>query len=296
MNRGILYILLVLPSLSHAVVCKSVGGDGEVAFTHYPSAECPQGVAVPEYSRTGPPVERVQRVDTRASERPAAFAGYESMQITQPEDDGVVRNNTGQVSVGISLNPDLLAGHFVTVYLDGKAFRGRYGSSTVDLDGVDPGRHELTAQVSDARGRTLQRTGEISFTYLRALPLQVREVTSGRIKGVFLGGPQAAGSPVTIRFPTSMKEYKGTVDGQGNWSVDVGSELATENRFEVSVQSGSTVFKRSQDLSPALIRDPVPQNPSGFGPAAPADFRSRGGAISTTPGQTNPAFAPNYSP
>lgn len=297
MNRRILCLLLVLPSLSHAVVCKTVDADGVATFTNLPTAECPDGAALPDYSVPGSPVERVRRVDSPVGTRPAdEFAGYAAMRITQPEDGGVVRNNAGQVSVEVEFDPDLLAGHFVTVYLDGKAYRGRYGSRTVDLAGVEPGEHELSAQVTDARGRTLQRSPEITFTYLRALPLQVREVTSKQVKGVFLGGPAAIDSPVTIRFPNSNKEYKGKIGADGTWTVDVGNELATANRFDISVRTGATEFKRSQTLNPAIRRDGAPQNAPGFGPAAPADYSSRGGAISTTPGQTNPAFAPNYTP
>lgn len=291
MHRGWMLALAMFPAMGHAVICQTVGDDGVVSFTNVPGSECPRGSELPEYSAPARAVERAQQVDTGISARQVKFPGYREIAIASPEDDGVVRNNAGSVTVQLALEPALKADHFVTAYLDGKSVQGRYGSSQVQLTGVDPGEHELRAKVSDAQGKTLIEAKTISFTLLRALPLQVRGVGPKAINGVFLGGPQATGSKVTVRFP-SGKEYTGEVDAGGGWTVEVEGEPLAESRFDVTVSSGNLEFKRTQAINPALLQ----QGGGTFEPSGGADFTPDGGAISTTPGTTNPAFAPKYNP
>ncbi len=157
MNRKLLFVLLLLPGLAHAVICKTVGEDGVASFTDVPAAECPQGSRIPDYSRPAPVVEQAGSVNTGVSARQVEFAGYESIEIVSPEADGTVRSNEGKVPVVVELEPGLQQSHFITAYLDGKAYRGRYGSSQVELTGVDRGTHTLRVKVSDTQGQDLDR-------------------------------------------------------------------------------------------------------------------------------------------
>ncbi len=79
MNTKFLFVLLLLPGLAHAVVCKTVGEDGVASFTDVPAAECPQGSRIPEYSRPEPVVERAGSVNTGVSARQVDFAGYDQV-------------------------------------------------------------------------------------------------------------------------------------------------------------------------------------------------------------------------
>ncbi|MGB5450983.1 MAG: DUF4124 domain-containing protein [Sedimenticolaceae bacterium] len=308
MNTKFLFVLLLLPGLAHAVVCKTVGEDGVASFTDVPAAECPQGSRIPEYSRPEPVVERAGSVNTGVSARQVAFAGYESIEIDRPEDGGTVRSNEGRVPVIVQLDPGLQQSHFITAYLDGRATRGRYGSSQIELTGVDPGTHKLQAIVSDSKGKTLIESETVSFTLLRMQPIRVLQVAPNPsnvdeyiISGQFLGGPVAqpdsAGAEVTIHFPDSDEKYKGKVDKNLNWVVEVGSEPAIEKRFDVAVKVLDLEFKKTQDINPSISR-PVytPPPSSGYLPSPATDYRAKGGGISTTPGQTNPAFTPKYTP
>lgn len=297
MKSSWLWALALFPAMGHAVICQTVGEDGVVSFTNIPGGECPRGSALPEYAPSAaPPVERAEQVDTGISARQVKFPGYREIAIASPQDDGVVRNNTGSVTVQLELDPALQGDHFVTAYLDGKAVQGRYGSSQVQLTGVDPGTHKLRAKVSDAKGRTLIETSTISFTLLRAQPLQVREVAprsdNGKyiVKGVFLGGPMAVGSTVTIQFPGSDKKYEAKVASDLSWIVEVGTEPANQERFDVKVKTpGNLEFSKTQDINPTILKPSYTPPPS-------ADYTPSGSGISTTPGKTNPAFAPKYTP
>jgi hypothetical protein len=308
MNMKLLCVILLLPGLAHAVICKTVGPDGVASFADVPAAECPQGSRIPDHSRPAPVVEQAGSVDTGVSARQVKFAGYESIEILSPEADGAVRSNEGRVPVSVELKPVLQQSHFITAYLDGKAFSGRYGSSEITLTGVDPGTHKLQARVSDSGGKTLIESETMSFTLLRMQPIKVLQVAPNPkndgtyiISGQFLGGPvaqpDAAGAEVTIRFPDSDDEYKGKVDKLLNWVVEVDSEPATEERFDVTVKVLDLEFKKTQDINPSVSRPTyTPPPSSGYAPSPATDYRAKGGGISTTPGRTNPAYTPKYTP
>lgn len=170
--------LLLLPGLAHSVICKTVGADGVTSFTDVPAAECPQGSRIPKYSPPAAVVEQAGSVDTGVTARQVKFAGYESVEIVSPEADGTVQHNSGNVQVSIKLDPGLQQSHFITAYLDGKAFRGRYGSGQVSLTGVDRGTHKLYVKVSDSKGKTLIKSDTISFTVRQTHPkLIVNRIT-----------------------------------------------------------------------------------------------------------------------
>ena len=294
MNRAVLIALLLLPGLAQAVICKTVGPDGVVSFSNVSASECPPGSRMPEYVRPAPPAERAGAVDAGVSARQVKFAGYESIEITHPEDGATIRGNEGRVPVLVELEPGLQQSHFITAYLDGMAHKGRYGSSQVVLTGVDPGTHRLRIRVSDSKGVNLIDSREISFTLLRTQPLQVREIrplaNTGDyvVSGVFLGGPTAVGSKVTIQFPGSAEVYTAEVAADQTWSVEVGTEPATQDRFDVNVLTpGNIEFKKTQVINPTILNPSyAPQPWQGYSPGS--------GGISSTPGQTNPAYRPNY--
>ena len=104
-----------------------------------------------------------------------------------------------------------------------------------------------------------------------------------------------------IRFPLIGTEYKGKVEADGTWTIDVGGEPVSEPRYQVNVNTGGLQFSKTQDTDPEGFEGqgvvnyrsgPAPD----YDPAAPPDYTPKGGGISTTPGQTNPAFRPNYTP
>jgi hypothetical protein len=261
-----------------------------------------------DYMPSAPPaVERAQQMDTGISARQVKFAGYREFAIASPPNDGVVRNNTGSVTVQLGLDPGLQADHFVTVYLDGKAYRGRFGSSNVELTGVDPGEHRLRAKVIDAKGKTLIESEQVTFTLQRMLlKIQVKKVEADpdrpgkfTISGTFLGPRD---SDVTLLFSDVGGTYGGKVGDYGAWTIDVGSEPAAEaiqNRLEVRVVTpASAEFKRVLDVKQVPISNAnyrAADSP-GYDATASPDYSPTGSSVSTTPGKTNPAFAPKYTP
>ena len=92
------------------------------------------------------------------------FKGYQSINILQPEADGVVRSNEGKVPVAIKLEPGLQRGHRVALYIDGKAVEDGFDGLAIELSGVERGTHSIQAAVSDEKGKQLIKSASVSFT------------------------------------------------------------------------------------------------------------------------------------
>jgi hypothetical protein len=309
MNRKLLFVLLLLPGLAHAVICKTVGPDGFASFTDVPAAECPQGSRIPEHSRPAPVVEQAGSVDTGVSARQVDFTGYESIEIVSPEDGGAVRSNEGRVPVVVALEPGLKQSHFITAYLDGKTHKGRYGNSEVVLTGVERGTHRLYVKVSDSKGKTLIKSSVISFTVHQTRP----EITVNPITGddyistndpssVPVRGMSDGDGPVILRFPGGGQEFgpgevspETQTDGNEtyNWEILVPrSVLEKEASFEARAGRFKTISTHSVD--PKLFSGFRRYEPNWTPP--PADYTPPTGGIPTTQGQTNPGFTPKYTP
>jgi len=177
MNRKALLALLLTPGMAHAVICKSVDAEGVVSYSDVPASECRTRVNLPP-SSTYAPRELPKTVTVPPgppqSAAPKAFAGYESINIVQPEVDGTVRSNEGNVTVVVGTQPDLQPGHRVKLFIDGGAVPGEFDGNVIDLQGVNRGTHSLRAVVSDEKGRRQGESPRIRFT-LRKVGLYDQE-------------------------------------------------------------------------------------------------------------------------
>ena len=202
-------------------------------------------------------------MDAGVSARQVKFAGYDSIEIVSPEDGGTVRSNEGRVPVVVRLEPELQQSHFVTAYVDGRAYKGRYGRSEITLTGVDRGTHNMYVTVRDSKGKTLIQSETINFTLHQAhSSITVNPITGDDyvnkydpdvvpVRGLYTG---TSGAGVYLRFPVTglvtkwvsvgaTKEIKYTIvtaDGREklvtetyNWEILVPHKLlATEASFE----------------------------------------------------------------
>jgi hypothetical protein len=95
------------------------------------------------------------------SNRPPPSASYTRLEITNPEDGGVLWNTGGRVEVGAALEPELADGHQLWFVVDGKSQQANPGG-TASLE-VPRGSHTLLATVTDAAGNELISSAPISF-------------------------------------------------------------------------------------------------------------------------------------
>ena len=95
------------------------------------------------------------------------FDGYDRLSIASPEHDSVVRDNLGNVSVQLALEPDLQPGHRVQARI-GDEDRGEFESLSFIIPEVHRGSWDLTVHVVDEEGERLIESDTVTFHMLQA--------------------------------------------------------------------------------------------------------------------------------
>jgi hypothetical protein len=163
-------IFLIFPVwLGAAQVYKSTAPDGTVIYSDQPTED-----ATPVDIEPAPAVPALPRRRESApsppppaaeSESSSAFQAYRSVQILSPTGDSVVRNNNGDVTLQVEVEPALQveAGHRLAVALDGTLLEGRFTGDRLTLNNVDRGTHQVAVMVVDGQGKVLIRSTPLSF-------------------------------------------------------------------------------------------------------------------------------------
>ena len=169
--RTALLLLLALAAsglsgtASPAEVWKWVDAKG---ITHYSDQPVPGATKIEvragnisEARSAEPPVSN----DADDSQTPAAEQNsYQTLQIVRPTNDQAIINTGGQVTVEISITPQLKVTHRLNLLLDGKLVTGFPRNATYyPLTAVPRGAHSLTAVVVDMSGNTIQESAPVTF-------------------------------------------------------------------------------------------------------------------------------------
>ena len=98
---------------------------------------------------------------------PPGPPAYQLLRILVPEPDATIRANDGGLIVSVTSDPALLPGHLYRLLLDGKPM-GEPGRSPVfPLHNIDRGTHQLSVEIIDTLGRTLEQTPNQPFHMFR---------------------------------------------------------------------------------------------------------------------------------
>jgi hypothetical protein len=105
----------------------------------------------------------IRPVTSQANQQPVAEP-YTKLDLWKPQDQEYFINEGQTIEVRLRLEPDLQAGHAIWLYLDGKRIDGLPGSGdTFTLNEVYRGTHTLAAVVTDASGKRLISSQEVTF-------------------------------------------------------------------------------------------------------------------------------------
>ncbi len=184
--------LALLSFVAHgADVYRSTGEYGEPVYSDEPQpgstkVDVPPITIIPSVPVTQPP---------RAPSATAPSAeGYQRFAIVSPSADAAIRDNAGNVHVGLSLSPGLQAGDRIRIYLDGSAWGDPFRSTSMTLTNVSRGSHTLQAAVVDETGAEIARTDTVTFHVQRVSSLlQTPPTVPGG--GQSPGGPGSPGGP-----------------------------------------------------------------------------------------------------
>jgi len=158
--KKILILILLLPILATAAIYKWIDEDGNMHYSG-DSQEGSQKVKIPDIQsyklRKMPKIKEAEKVKKKAEVK------YESIKITTPENDAVVRSNNGNVDVVVEVEPKLTKANLILILLDSKpAHKPQYGNK-VTLIHLDRGSHLLQAQILDKKENVIMSSDVIAF-------------------------------------------------------------------------------------------------------------------------------------
>lgn len=161
---------LTAVSASATQVYKHVDENGNVSFSDSPQSDNSeaiqvrpsQGISLPKPRQRAPEPRRSASSGTtdESTER------YQSIRITQPEDDTAFWRTSGQVAIQVSSEPELRDGHSYQLELDGEKKKTQRGP-IFTLENVDRGTHEAIVHIVDNEGRPLSSSEPSRFTVHR---------------------------------------------------------------------------------------------------------------------------------
>lgn len=150
-------------------VYKSVDEDGNVAFSDVPPDSDSKAVEVLPANTFPAAKPQSQPRSPRSQDSTTDEPSYQSITITAPTNELAIRDNAGNVTISVSMEPslDTTLGHRFRLVLDGKPLLDGT-SSNFALANVDRGAHQVVVEAIDAEGNVLIASQPITFHMLRA--------------------------------------------------------------------------------------------------------------------------------
>ncbi|VVM85421.1 hypothetical protein PS858_04095 [Pseudomonas fluorescens] len=166
--------LIALPA--SAEVFTYVDAQGNRVFTDQPGSGNAKRVPIAAGNRmsanpTGaPPVVAGKKAEAKPLFR------YDMLRVLVPEPDATIRSSAGELIVSITSEPGLQRGHRYRLLLDGQPTAEPGPSPVFALSNIDRGSHNLSVEILDELGRTVERTANQPFHMLRISLAQKRQV------------------------------------------------------------------------------------------------------------------------
>lgn len=164
MRKLIIFILLFFTAAGNSqTIYRTVDGEGNVIFTDVPR----EGAEKIELKETTT-IESLESLQPPASspEIIVKDVPYAGVSITSPADDEAVRDNAGNVTVSVIVDPVLQKGDEVVIYIDGME-KNSGKATTFNLESLDRGTHQLRASIRNTDGRIITSSKSTTFHLLR---------------------------------------------------------------------------------------------------------------------------------
>ena len=146
-----------------AEIYKYVDDDGNTVYSDeaVPGAETINPASLNTYT-PDPASTRLTREEASGEAEPSS--AYESVTITEPDNDSAFWNAAGTVPVNVRVQPGLAGGHRLELLLDGEPVSEPGTATRFSLQEVFRGTHTLTARVVDGEGNTVIASAPTTFT------------------------------------------------------------------------------------------------------------------------------------
>ena len=175
MTRGLIALCLLLMAFgASAEVFTYIDAQGNRVYTDQPRGNAKR-VPLATSNRMASNPTAAPVTPSKKSAEPPLFH-YDMLRVLIPEPDATIRSSAGELIVSITSEPGLQKGHRYRLLLDGQAV-GEPGLSPVfPLSNIDRGSHNLSVEILDAQGRTVEKTANQPFHMQRISLAQKRQV------------------------------------------------------------------------------------------------------------------------
>ena len=159
---------------------KTVDKNGKIRFSDQPSPGAKEIVMeeVNSIKMEKPKVDIESIVEENQIKRDPNADYYRVMSFQGLENDGVVRNNGGTVTLSVTLEPALSKSHFLKFYIDGQLVGEKQKELTVTANNVEYGPHTAHFEVIASTGKVVQQSAKVSFNLLHVVRKRVGNVNS----------------------------------------------------------------------------------------------------------------------
>lgn len=173
--KALCLILCLLALPASAEVFTYIDAQGNRVYTDQPRGNAKRVPIATSNRISATPLAAVPSSTAKNITKPPPFH-YDMLRVLVPEPDATIRSSAGELIVSITSEPGLQQGHRYRLLLDGQP-TGEPGLSPVfPLNNIDRGSHNLSAEILDADGRTVERTANQPFHMLRISLAQKRQV------------------------------------------------------------------------------------------------------------------------
>ena len=146
-------------------VYKRVNPDGSVEYSDQPIEDA-EVIKVPKGSTFTMPGTPTGTTKSAKKEPEEPKVIYESLEITQPENDKAIRSNEGKVTALARSVPALDSNHRFRWSMDGTPVQ-EVNAPELRLNNVNRGTHTLQVQIVDADGKVVMSSETITFHLMR---------------------------------------------------------------------------------------------------------------------------------
>jgi hypothetical protein len=169
-----LLVGLLLAWPASAEVFNYVDAQGNRVFTDQPKPGNAKRVPLATSNRMSATDSARAHTANKPEQKPLFH--YDMLRILVPEPDATVRSTAGEIIVSITSEPGLQKGHRYRLLLDGQPTAEPGISPVFPLTNIDRGTHQLSVEVLDEQGRTVERTANQPFHMQRMSLAQKRKV------------------------------------------------------------------------------------------------------------------------
>jgi len=161
-------ILSTLPLGATAEMYKWVDENGNITYSDTPPIKEAEALRPPVLNAI--PAVKPEAKAPVAEQEPEKPTIYTRFDITSPANNASIRDNSGNISVSMTLNPVLNTkqGHTISISVDGKVIKDKIQSSKTQLNNINRGTHTISASIKNKKGSTLYTSQTITVHLHRA--------------------------------------------------------------------------------------------------------------------------------